>query len=346
MKSLKQIIEKRLAEIREAIETLDNLGASVEARADAIRQIVGGDPEFWLGLEKTLRPKPATMKAEEISPFEVVKMEEATRKPVAVLPQVPLPNPAPKKPVASEVSSARELDDPVRELKGELKRFLGERGDVPRIKHLVKKVFSEGYLLGHDFWEIFFQALSKADACRIFFLDRNVLDEIWQSAPKDFLSDYVFGQDGLLIKNLAFLSEKNQMQPHDVGRVYTLLGILRVIDGPEENLLSDHEVHQVKRVLRAVSDLKGPDDLVEQLRVFVGPDTPPAPKEEVIPPDPPSKDESELAFSEDEKRLKEEIEAKRIERKIRKRAKKELAVAKKGNAKFYLGEKLANLHVN
>lgn len=268
MKSLKQIIQKRLAEMRGAIQTLDNLGAPAEARADAIRQIVGGDPEFWLGLEKVLRPKPATIRA-EISPLEVVEMEQETRKPVTAIPQVPLPTPAPKKPVASETSSARELDDPVRKLKNFLGGFLGGKNIHPaKTTQLVTRVFQGKYLLGNDFWEVFLPAVAKAWGNGFYILHNEANPkEVFLKAPTEELEKFLFGQDGVVVATTAQVAEnKDERLPAwlcvKAGQV--LDAVIALDDTARGDGLDEHTEKLVENLLEALEAKNAPDWVIEK----------------------------------------------------------------------------------
>lgn len=268
MKSLKQIFEERLAEIRGAIETLENLGASAEERADAIRRIIGGDPEFWLGLEKSLRPKPAIMKA-EISPLEVVKTEVATRKPVAVIPQAPLPTPAPKKPVASETSSARELDDSPRKLKNFLLGFLGGGNIHPaKTTQLVTRVFRGKYLLGTDFWEVFLPAVAKAWGNGFYILHNDAEPKkVFSLASTEELEKFLFGQEGVVVATTAQVAEnKDERLPAwlcvKAGQV--LDAVIALDDTARGDGLDEHTEKLVENLLEALEAKNAPDWVIEK----------------------------------------------------------------------------------
>jgi hypothetical protein len=281
MKSLKQIFEERLAQIRGAIQTLDNLGSSAKERADAIRQIIGGDPEFWSGLEKTLRPKPATMKAEELSPREVVEMEAVTRKPVAVIPQVPLPTSAPKKPVASETSSARELDDSPRKLKNFLGGFLGGKNIHPaKTTQLVTRVFQGKYLLGNDFWEVFLPAVAKAWGNGFYILHNDANPkEVFLKAPTEELEKFLFGQEGVVVATTAQVAEnKDERLPAwlcvKAGQV--LDAVIALDDTARGDGLDEHTEKLVENLLEALEARNAPDWVIEKgCEIF-----PPSPEEE------------------------------------------------------------------
>lgn len=225
-------------------------------------------------------------KCEEV-PAEISGLFEASPAKPAVVQQTTIadraPTSPPMQPPSSPVAPPRKLNEEADEsAEGILQSWVKalekarEGKDAPwkALQSLTAKVFASHVEIVGEQWELFFSVLKVANGCGQHVVNNETKPaEVFARAPKDLLSDLLFGLDGLVPAVTGEIRDYTGSLPGWLcAKTSIILDAIEAVDNEEE--LGEQEAKLFGNLLRAIEDRHGPNWLVRKGNRIWGPDSP------------------------------------------------------------------------
>lgn len=163
------------------------------------------------------------------------------------------------------------------------KFFQGQTINIELTRKLGISVMQSGVVLNRANWETVFGAMKKSLEKRLYLVDKTTCDRVYEEAPEELVTDYLFASDGLLnlvSANLQETPDGREMSPQLVGMCYSLANGLNTLESRLDARFGDGDLDRIDAVIYRIESLNGPAKLLSVLRSegegkFI-PDTKPA----------------------------------------------------------------------
>ena len=281
MNSIKSLVSAAVEEYRQrtkVLSVLDNPNALMAEKAEAIKTVMSGNSSFWLEVTKITTHKSVTVSV------------PSTPEP-ATIPANQMPTKSmPAMPVQSATSPARKLqaepDSAFKTWVGFLKSA-ANGGNPPwkALQNLTVKIFADtGTKLSQFNWELLFAAMKVANENGKYIIGNDANPAmIFQVAPLDLVSDYLFGLEGIVpsLTGEIFDGKGDAMPGWLCAKTSLALDAVGTIDA--RCTLSVQEDEVINRLLDALESKEVPEWLSAKAKtIWTGDEIVPVPVEKRI----------------------------------------------------------------